>query len=57
MALHCKQDGDDVSSWYGWSVLVLGPPLIEGLVGVDVEALFWWWCPSKCIGDVGAVDW
>jgi hypothetical protein len=42
--------------WDGWSVLVLSPPFIEGMVGADEEALFRWWGFHEGIGDIGTVD-
>ncbi len=56
MALHGGQDGDDVSCQDGWSVLVLSPPFIEGVVGAVEEALFWWWCFRKGIGNISSID-
>ncbi len=56
MALHCGQDGNNMARRNGWPFLVVIPPFVEGAVGADEEALLWWWCFCKGIGDVSTVD-
>ena len=33
-----------------------GPPFVEGFIRSNIESLFWWWCLSECVGNIGAVD-
>ena len=56
MSLHGGVDGDDVARWNGRALLMDGPPVMECLIGTYIEALFWWWGFSECVGYVGAVD-
>ncbi len=56
MALHCTKDRYDVAIGDWWLTLFIDPPAVECLIWVDKEPLFLWWCFSKCIGDVYAVN-
>jgi hypothetical protein len=40
----------------GGAVLVQNPPVVEGLVGMDEEALFWRGGFGKSIGNLGTKD-
>ena len=52
MALHCFLDRDDVAMWNRFTMLVLGPPVVECSVWTKVSTLFWRWCFSKSVRDV-----
>ncbi len=41
MALHCKENWDDMTGRNRRAVFVLDPPFIEGAVSMDEETLFW----------------
>ena len=56
VALHCAKDGYDVAVGDWWFTLFIDPPVMECLIWVDEEPLFWRWCFSKCIGDVCVVN-
>jgi hypothetical protein len=49
VALHGREDRDDMSRWDGRAAFVIFPPLMKSFVGLDVEALFWWRGFSKGI--------
>ena len=56
MSLHGRVDWDDKSRWDGRLFLMVSPPVDEGFVGMDVEALLWWWSFGKSVGDISAED-
>ena len=56
MALHCFEYWNGESRRNGWALFVINPPVMEGLVWMNVEPLLWWWGFSECIGDVRAED-
>jgi hypothetical protein len=56
VALHCGEDRDDVAVRDGGSAFVLRPPLIEGPIGSDIEALLRRWGFCKGVTYVRPVD-
>jgi hypothetical protein len=56
VALHSAKDGYDVTIRDWWFTLLIDPPVLECLIWVDIEPLFWWRCFGKCVGDIGAVN-
>ncbi len=55
MSLHSAKDWYDMSVRDRWLALFIDPPVVEGLIRVNVEALLRWRCFSKRVGDIGAI--
>ena len=43
IALHCRIYWYHITWRYGWSLLMEGPPVMDGFVRLYIESLFRWW--------------
>jgi hypothetical protein len=55
MALHCREDRDNLTRDERGLSFMLSPPFVERAIGADIKALFRGWCFRESIADVRAI--